>query len=163
MLVWAAGMLGLLIGIFGGFYVFLLSAMRVGRKGYLAGTGGSLILAALSIGIAISFWWFFTAGAYFNPDIVTLLTPVFLFGVPSVTLSLLPRRKPKRSFSAQRVVFPYAKAIRIVLVTGGSATAVSVPVLSVNSIHIASLRGAVIEVEKPAQPLCAAHGTSAAR
>ena len=37
------------------------------------------------------------------------------------------------------------------------------PVVSRNSIHLPSLGGTVIEVEKPAQPLSASHGSSRAR
>ena len=39
----------------------------------------------------------------------------------------------------------------------------STPVVSGNSIHLAPLRRAVIEVEKPAQPLRAAHGAGGSR
>ena len=36
------------------------------------------------------------------------------------------------------------------------------PVVSGNSIHLSSLRGAMIKVEQPAQPLSASHGASTA-
>jgi hypothetical protein len=80
----AATALGLAIGILGGFYVFLLSVIRVGHKGYVAGTGAALIFAAVFLDIAALFAWLLNGDKYFNGHIVALVSPVFFSGPQSL-------------------------------------------------------------------------------
>ncbi len=118
--------LGVLFAGFGGFYAFLVSFMRASRKGYVPAALAAIVLATMLVGCA-GFFALVAVSPSLDGRITAILAPVFFLMVPSIALSLLPRRPPRRIFSVKRVAFPYSRIGHFIFVTGCCVTVVVAP------------------------------------
>jgi hypothetical protein len=109
---------GMLASGFCGFFVFLVALFRAPRKGYQAGIIVVLIFVGISVGTL-----FLATSANFH----AVLGPLIVLLPPAFLLLMLPRRKPRRIFSVQRVGFPYAAIGQAIFLIGCVATAILSP------------------------------------
>jgi hypothetical protein len=107
---------GMLASGFFGLFVFVIGLSRATRKGYQAGTISLVMVGGFSGGFFLAI-----AGDH------AVLYPLFTLLLPALLLLMLPRRKPRRIFTVQRVTFPYHTIGQAVFVIGCVVTAILSP------------------------------------
>ena len=114
---------GMFASLFFGFFVLFAALMRASRKGYQSGTIGLVWILGTGAGTVL----LLVPTAGLDGRVLTALGPLFVLLPPALVLLMLPRRKPRRIFSVQRVRFPYAAVGQAVFVIGCVATAIVSP------------------------------------
>ena len=116
MLGWIAFALGMLLTSVAGAVAFLAGVMRVGRKGYPPLGLAGLITVAIGAGIG----GFAGLLAFTSVDgaALAVLAPIVILVIPFASLSLVPRRPPRRLFAVTRVSFPYATVGKVLFIVG---------------------------------------------